>query len=55
MEKGTVNILWTGGWDSTFRVVELSRMEGITIQPVYVIDPNRKSVPYELRAMDNIT
>lgn len=49
-----VQVLWTGGWDSTFRVVELSRMEGVTIEPVYVIDPNRKSVPFELRAMDKI-
>lgn len=49
-----VQILWTGGWDSTFRVVELSRTEGVIIQPVYVIDPKRKSVPFELRAMDTI-
>jgi len=49
-----IRVLWTGGWDSTFRIVELSRMEGVTIEPVYVVDPNRKSVPFELDAMDSI-
>lgn len=53
-KKKVVEILWTGGWDSTFRVVELSRMERVTVQPVYVVDPKRKSVPYELKAMDSI-
>ena len=48
-----VNILWTGGWDSTFRIVELSRMD-VSIQPVYVIDPDRKSQEYEKRAMKRI-
>lgn len=53
-DKKTVEILWTGGWDSTFRVVELSREDNIVIQPIYIIDPNRKSVEYEKRSMDNI-
>ena len=30
-----VNILWTGGWDSTFRLCQLSRMDGVEVQPVY--------------------
>lgn len=46
-------ILWTGGWDSTFRIVELSREE-IEIEPIYVIDPTRKSKDYELKAMNKI-
>lgn len=52
-ENSIVYILWTGGWDSTFRVVELSRTN-TDIQPVYVIDPNRKSKEYEMDAMNNI-
>lgn len=53
MNDKIIKVLWTGGWDSTFRVVELSRMN-VTVQPVYVIDPNRKSRQYELTAMKNI-
>lgn len=48
-----IKILWTGGWDSTFRIVELSRKE-VEIQPIYVLDPNRKSYEYEKIAMKNI-
>ena len=52
-ERKIINILWTGGWDSTFRMVELSRMS-VTVQAVYVIDSNRKSVNNELKAMNEI-
>lgn len=48
-----IEILWTGGWDSTFRIVELSMKECI-VQPYYIIDKNRKSIDYELKAMDEI-
>ena len=46
-------ILWTGGWDSTFRVIELSR-KNVVIQPIYVLDSGRKSTDYELKAIDKI-
>ena len=49
----SIKVFWTGGWDSTFRIVELSRCN-VEIEPIYVIDPNRKSVKYELSAMNNI-
>lgn len=48
-----INVLWTGGLDSTARIVELSR-KNLTIQPYYVIDPTRKSSIYEKKAMTNI-
>lgn len=32
-----INILWTGGWDSTFRLCQLSRMSNIEVQPVYFL------------------
>lgn len=48
-----VNILWTGGLDSTFRILELSKYD-VEIQPYYVIDKGRKSVKYEKRAMEKI-
>lgn len=47
-------VLWTGGWDSTYRIVELSR-KSVAIQPVYCIDPGRGSTEYEIRAMESIT
>lgn len=49
-----INILWTGGLDSTFRIVELSRCH-CTIQPYYVSFRNRKSFHHELKAIDKIT
>lgn len=48
-----IEILWTGGWDSTFRIVELSRQECI-VQPYYIIDEKRVSIDYELKAMNDI-
>ena len=53
MENKAVEILWTGGWDSTYRMVELSRKEG-TVKPVYVYGDNRPSELYERKAMNDI-
>ena len=48
-----INVLWTGGLDSTFRLVELSR-EDVEVQPYYIEDSGRKSIPQEKKAMDRI-
>lgn len=48
-----VRILWTGGYDSSYRVVQLSRYN-VTIQPYYLSD-NRKSEVNELLAIESIT
>lgn len=48
-----VIILWSGGWDGTFRMLQLSQYR-IEIQPVYIIDRDRKSYEYELIAMEKI-
>ncbi len=53
MDTKITNTLWTGGWDSTYRIVELSRME-VTVQPIYVADPERRSTPIERATMENI-
>lgn len=50
----TVNILWTGGLDSSYRVAELSKMECI-IQPYYILAAERLSYKYELSAIRSIT
>ncbi len=48
-----VRIFWTGGWDSTYRMVELSRMN-VTVQPVYCLDSHRSSSRVELERMEKI-
>lgn len=48
-----VKILWTGGWDSTFRMIQLAS-SGAVIQPYYVIDTNRRSSLTELKQIHRI-
>lgn len=52
-EGGVIEIFWTGGYDSTFRIVQLSRCD-IVIQPYYLSD-KRASESYELNAIESIT
>lgn len=47
-----VSIFWTGGYDSTFRVCQLSR-KNVIITPYYLSD-NRASEQMELKAIDLI-
>ncbi len=44
-------LLWTGGWDSTYRLIEIVVFLKETVQPYYIIDPERRSLFYEMRAM----
>lgn len=48
-----VDLLWTGGWDSTFRLIELARA-GKVIQPYYISNQDRGSLPKELRVMTKL-
>jgi len=48
------NVLWTGGWDSTFRVIQLYRL-GATIQPIYVLDYNRVTSDKELEVIKKLS
>ena len=48
-----VNVLWTGGYDSSFRMVQLSKIR-VVIQPYYLSD-NRRSEKNELNAIAQIT
>ena len=52
-ENKTIKILWTGGWDSTYRIIELSRRP-VNIQPIYVYGDGRISENYERTAMQKI-
>ena len=54
MERQTVQIFWTGGMDSTLRIVQLSQLE-VNVLPVYIMRANgRKTVVEELTAMGKI-
>ena len=54
MKNGVTNILWTSGWDSTFRLAELVLIKGKTVQPYYVLDERRPSSRIELQKMEEI-
>jgi hypothetical protein len=49
-----VHVLWTGGWDSTFRLLQLALVRGRAVQPHYVVDTGRPSTLHELRAIQAI-
>jgi 7-cyano-7-deazaguanine synthase len=53
LRKTHVNILWTGGFDSSYRMIQLSKSD-VTIQPYYLCD-NRRSEKLELNAISAIT
>lgn len=46
----TRHILWTGGWDSTYRVLYVLFVRNEVVQPHYIIDLQRKSWMRELQA-----
>lgn len=49
-----INTLWTGGWDSTFRVLYATIIEKKTLKPHYIIDVHRKSSLRELQAISEV-
>lgn len=50
-----VNLLWTGGWDSTFRLLQLLLSHRVPVVPYYLEDPTRASTRIELDTMARIT
>lgn len=50
----TIDVLWTGGWDSTYRVLYAAIVEKATVYPHYIIDFERKSSLRELQAISEI-
>lgn len=45
--------MWTGGFDSTLRIVQLSEKD-IIIEPYYIYFPQRKSVEKELETIEKL-
>lgn len=50
----SIRIFWTGGWDSTFRVIQLARRGGVRIEPHYIITTGRAGMPQELMALERL-
>lgn len=53
-EAADTRLLWTAGWDSTYRLLSSLLVRRKSVQPYYLIDPGRKSTPNELSAMEEI-
>lgn len=53
-DKDEVILLWTGGWDSTFELLQLLLIHRVRVRPLYLIDEGRKSVGWEILAMHRI-
>lgn len=49
-----VHLLWTGGWDSTFRLLQLLLLHRVAVIPHYLEDPTRASTRIELKTMARI-
>ncbi len=52
--NGAVKLFWTGGWDSTYRLLELLLVLQRPVQPVVVISHDRRSMDIEIQAMNKI-
>ncbi len=50
-EQHVPMLLWTGGWDSTFRLLQRVLVEKQPVQPVYLINPDRQSLRQELKSI----
>ncbi|MBW2977312.1 7-cyano-7-deazaguanine synthase [Candidatus Woesearchaeota archaeon] len=49
-----IHLLWTGGWDSTFRLLYLLLIERREVQLYYLIQSERPQLVIEIRAMEKI-
>lgn len=47
-------VFWTSGWDSTYMVIKLLR-DGYEVQPLYILNPKRKSRHRELVALEELS
>ncbi len=51
---GSTRLLWTGGWDSTFQLLQLLIVQAKPVSPLYLIDETRPSTGVELLTMKRI-
>ena len=52
--KNNTNLLWTGGWDSTFQLLRLLIKYKSPVSPYYLIDAQRPSTGKEILTMEKI-
>lgn len=52
-DPNIVRLLWTSGWDSTFRLLQLVIEKEVTVLPMYIIT-GRASTPVEIKAINEI-
>ena len=50
----SVKLLWTGGWDSTFRLLQLLLRDRTRVAPYYLEDRTRPSTDTEIDTMERI-
>jgi hypothetical protein len=50
----SANLLWTGGWDSTFQLLRVLLLHRRRVTPFYLVDPTRPSTRVELATMERI-
>lgn len=49
-----IDVLWTGGWDSTYRVISAALIDHKTVVPHYIVDLGRGSSLRELQAISDV-
>ncbi|HDJ33429.1 MAG TPA: hypothetical protein ENF21_04955 [Bacteroidetes bacterium] len=54
MKSPKHTLFWSGGWDSSFRILQLLISAREPVQPYYVYDHRRKSTSYEIEAIRRI-
>lgn len=52
--ENPIKLFWTGGWDSTFRLLQIVLTERKSVQPYYLLDRTRLSFTIELNTMEKI-
>jgi hypothetical protein len=53
-KKVNINLLWTGGWDSTFQLLQLLLIHKCSVSPYYLIHEDRPSTGTEIKTMKDI-
>ncbi|KGQ18746.1 hypothetical protein LF41_279 [Lysobacter dokdonensis DS-58] len=49
-----VELFWTSGWDSTFRLLQLLLDHRVPVAPIYVVDPTRGSAAIERLSLERL-
>lgn len=49
-----INLLWTGGWDSSFRLLDALLIKKMAVKTYYIIDYTRPSFAQEIKTINII-